>query len=98
MAIDNEARAAVLAVHAMLSRAASGGGGGPEPEPLIPGHDVPPQAEAALDPESLAEWEERAAILEFDGGFSRAEAECRATLEFDSEYNRAKRERRLYSN
>ena len=81
MAIDEEARAAVLAVHAMLSGAASGGGRGPEPEPLSPGHDVPPQAEAALDPEALGEWEERAAILEFDGGFSRPEAERMAVLQ-----------------
>jgi len=30
---------------------------------------------------ALAEWEERAAIIEFDGGMSRAEAERRATEE-----------------
>ena len=31
--------------------------------------------------EALAVWEERAAILEFDGGFSRREAEQSATIE-----------------
>ncbi len=31
--------------------------------------------------EALAEWQERAAILEFEGGLSRAEAEAQATAE-----------------
>lgn len=78
MAIDDAARSAVLAVHAMLSGRPQAATEGREPEPLSPGHDAPSQAVAALDPEALAEWEERAAILEFEGGFSRAEAERRA--------------------
>ena len=82
MAIDDAARSAVLAVHAMLSgRPQAAPGGGAEPELLSPGQDAPSQSEAALDPEALVEWEERAAILEFDGGFSRAEAERRASLQ-----------------
>lgn len=36
-------------------------------------------AEVAAD--ALAEWEERAGIIEYDGEFSRAEAEARATAE-----------------
>lgn len=81
MGIDETARAAVLAVHAMLSGRPQMATEGRESEPLGLGHDSPPQAVAALDPEALAEWEERAAILEFEGGFSRAEAERRASLQ-----------------
>jgi len=82
---DGDARAAVLAFHAKLS-------GSPlsvakvsasDPPSRRPGvdPDAPGQPETALDPEALAEWEERAAILEYDGGFSRAEAERWAKLE-----------------
>ncbi|OYU68774.1 MAG: hypothetical protein CFE28_01435 [Alphaproteobacteria bacterium PA2] len=82
MAIDEAARAAVLAVHAMLSgQPQAATEGRREPEPLSPGHDAPSQAAVALDPEALAEWEERAAILEFEGGFSRVDAERRASSE-----------------
>ena len=34
-----------------------------------------------VESDAWAAWEERAAILEYDGGFSRAEAEARATAE-----------------
>ena len=46
--------------------------------PTVPTVPTPKQIE---DTRELADWEERAAILEFDGGFSRAEAESLALAE-----------------
>ena len=44
-------------------------------------------------PEDLKEeWEERAAIMEFDGGLSRDHAECLALLEIIRRYPIALRE------
>lgn len=57
--------------------------------PMVPA--VPTESRQRREPGSgqgdgaaYAEWEERAAILEYDGGFSRAEAERRAKLELGS--------------
>lgn len=58
----------------------------PGPVPTVP--TVPAQMEerprrtaAEVAADALAEWEERAGIIEYDGEFSRAEAEARATAE-----------------
>lgn len=40
-----------------------------------------PAVPGVSEEEARMEWEERAAILEFEGGFARAEAERRATRE-----------------
>lgn len=40
-----------------------------------------PTSALPLDDDAQAEFEERAAVLEFDGGYSRAEAERRALWE-----------------
>ena len=52
-------------------------------DPAVPGSPQEgPQREGADDAEErFRRWEERAAIIEFDGGFDRAEAEARATAE-----------------
>jgi hypothetical protein len=57
-----------------------------EPVPGIP--TVPTEFDKGVEPGSagcglagMVEWEERAAILEFDGGMSRREAELRAAAE-----------------
>ena len=79
LAIDDEARAAVLAVHAIPSGrplAAKGLRDGP----TSPVHRAASEPALLLDPEASAEWEERAATLEFDGGFNRSDADRRASL------------------
>ena len=50
------------------------------PVPAVPSvpspqEESPHRAVAEAAAEAQAQWEERAAIIEFDGGFSRAEAE-----------------------
>lgn len=48
-------------------------------QPTRPGHKFDVTAAVdAVDPETRMDWEERAAIREYDGGFSREEAERKA--------------------
>lgn len=51
------------------------------PVPTVPAVPTKNEEAAQREADASAAWQERAAILEYDGGFSRAEAEARATAE-----------------